>query len=193
MAKRRKFERKVPFLKYRKVFVLATEGTTTEPQYFELFNSRTTTITIKWVKGTHSDPKHVLGRMKHYLKGNRLKPGDAAWLVIDRDQWTEEQLAQLHEWAVANEQYGLAVTNPCFEFWLLLHFEDAVGVTNNRQCKDRLKRYIPSDDKHIETVKLIPGITAAVNRARRKDNPPCTDWPRTTGSTVYRLVVKLQD
>ncbi|MGD9685368.1 MAG: RloB family protein [Desulfobacter sp.] len=192
MAKRRKFERNPPVLHYRKVFVLATEGTTTEPQYFELFNSKTTTITIKWIKGYHSDPDHVLRRMKQYLKDNALKPGDAAWLVIDKDQWTDEQLSRLQAWATTHDQYGLAVSNPCFELWLLLHFEDAAGVTNQRLCKERLKRHLPNYDKHVEAGKLIPGVSEAIDRARRKDNPPCTDWPRTIGTTVYRLVVKLQ-
>jgi len=194
MATRRKFERKLPVLNYRKVFVLATEGTSTEPQYFDIFNSTTMMITVKWLKGFHSDPIHVLRRMKQYLSSNRLKSGDAAWLVVDRDQWTDEQLTQLHEWAITNEQYGLAVSNPCFELWILLHFEDATGVTNLRLCKERLKRHLPNYDKgRIETVKLIPGIAAAIDRARRKDNPPCAEWPQAVGTTVYRLVDKLQN
>jgi hypothetical protein len=30
--------------------------------------------------------------------------------------------------------------------------------------------------------------SVAVRRARRRDNPPCDDWPRSTGTTVYKLV-----
>ncbi len=193
MGKRRKFERKGPFLNYRKVFVLATEGAETEPQYFDLFNSRTTTITVRCLRSsTDSDPIHVLKRMKRYLQSNSLNPDDRAWLVVDKDQWTDEQLAQLHIWASSNEQYGLAVSNPCFELWLLLHFDDGNGLATHRQCRERLKRYLPNYDKdHLEIAKLPPVISEAINRARLKDNPPCLDWPRGTGTTVYRLVTKL--
>jgi len=45
--------------------------------------------------------------------------------------------------------------------------------------------------RRIETSKLIPGIPDAIARARRKDTPSCTDWPRCIGTTVYRLVEKL--
>lgn len=195
MGARRKFVRPLATRLYRKLFVVATEGAETEPQYFALFNSTTLTITVKCLKSTtDSAPVHVLKRMGRYLQGNQLRPGDAAWLVVDKDQWTEEQLAQLHTWAMSHEQFGLAVSNPGFELWLLLHFDAGAGITNLRQCKDLLKRYLPNYDKgHIETSKLIPGITAAIDRARMKDTPNCTDWPRTIGTTVYLLVEKLQN
>ncbi|MCF6178109.1 MAG: hypothetical protein L3J63_01800 [Geopsychrobacter sp.] len=35
------------------------------------------------------------------------------------------------------------------------------------------------------------GVPEAVERASRRDTPPCADWPRTTGTTVYRLVQSL--
>ena len=47
--------------------------------------------------------------------------------------------------------------------------------------------------RRIETSKLIPRIPSAIARARRKDTPSCTDWPRIIGTTVYRLIEKLQE
>jgi hypothetical protein len=35
-------------------------------------------------------------------------------------------------------------------------------------------------------------VVAAVKRARQRDNPPCVDWPHTTGTTVYKLVESIQ-
>src|SRR3972149_2556550 len=190
MGHRRTFERPFPTRSYRRLFVLATEGAETEPQYFALFNSKTTTVTVKCLKSrSDSAPRHVLKRMERYLVTNSLKSGDEAWLVVDKDQWTEEQLSQLHEWAIRDDRYGLAVSNPAFELWLLMHFDDGTDLVNIHQCRERLKRYIPNYDKgNIETVKLIPGIPAAIERARMKDTPHCIDWPRSIGTTVYRLV-----
>lgn len=36
-------------------------------------------------------------------------------------------------------------------------------------------------------------ITDAIRRARQRDNPPCGDWRRTTGTTVYKLVESILD
>ena len=56
----------------------------------------------------------------------------------------------------------------------------------------RLKSYLPHFEKgHVEVNKLQPGIHDATRRADLKDKPRCLDWPRTTGTTVYRLVKKL--
>nr|VFJ70099.1 MAG: RloB-like protein [Candidatus Kentron sp. FW] len=86
------------------------------------------------------------------------------------------------------------MSNPQFEYWLLLHFEDGTGITNSRQCIDRLKRYLPGYDKGIDARKITrEGIDGAIERARRRDNPPRADWPRDVGTTtVYRLVENLR-
>jgi hypothetical protein len=34
-------------------------------------------------------------------------------------------------------------------------------------------------------------INAAILRSKRRDTPPVKDWPKTNGTTVYRLVKKL--
>ena len=63
-----------------------------------------------------------------------------AWLVVDKDQWTDDQLIKLLEWSQKADNYGFALSNPKFEYWLLLHFEDASGVKNSRDCVEH-KRY----------------------------------------------------
>jgi len=195
MSKRRKFQRPPATLNYRKLFVIATEGDKTEPQYFALFYSRTTTVTVKCLKSRdESSPPQVLKRMKDYIRDKELKRTDEAWLVVDKDQWRDDQLIQLYGWSIQATNYGLAVSNPKFELWLLMHFEDATGAATPRQCFERLNRYLPGYDKgHIDTGKLKPGIAAAIDRAKQKDQPPCADWPRSSGTTVYRLVEKLMN
>jgi hypothetical protein len=158
-----------------------------------MFNSRDAVIHVNCLKGKHdSSPPQVLKRMRNYLKDADLKPTDEAWLVVDKDQWMDEQLAQLHRWAQTAENYGFALNNPKFEYWLLLHFEDGSGVSSSRACTERLRTYLPNFEKgNVEVEKLRPRIPEAIRRAKQKDTPPCTDWPRTTGTTVYRLVQKL--
>lgn len=189
--KRRRFERPTGRRRYRKIFIIATEGTKTEPRYFGMFNNQQSVVKVSCLRGNHeTSPPQVLQRMETYLQRESLKDSDEAWLVVDKDRWTDEQLRQLHEWSQQQANYGLALSNPKFEYWLLLHFEDGEGVTTVRECTSRLKRYWPDYDKDFDSRKITGDMIAkAIQRAKCRDNPPCSDWPRIFGSTtVYRLV-----
>ena len=122
-----------------------------------------------------------------------MQKADEAWVVVDRDSWPAEHLAELHAWSQSKENFGFALSNPMFEYWLLLHFEDGDRVANGEHCNERLRRHLPNYDKHIHEQHFTPArIQSAVDRARRRDDPPCADWPRNPGSTtVYRLVERI--
>ena len=128
--------------------------------------------------------------MEDHLRRENLLVSDEAWLVVDKDHWQDRDLEQLHKWSQEAENYGFALSNPRFEYWLLLHFEDGTQIGSSRECSTRLKRYLPDYDKNIDIRKITPEmIQDAIRRARVRDNPPCTDWPRKLGSTtVYKLV-----
>ena len=190
---RRNFKRPAGERSYRKMYVLATEGTKTEPKYFNLFNEGEAIIHVKCLKhGSGSDPEKILKVLKKYIKDKGLLVGDEAWVIVDRDKWTEGQLNMLHNWSQSAGNYSLAVSNPKFEYWLLLHFEDGSGVNSSQECDERLLRAHPNYKKNnIGIRKLEPGISEAIRRAKQKDSPPCAKWPLITGTTVYRLVEKL--
>jgi len=191
---RRNFTRALGERRYRKIFILSVEGIKTEHLYFARFNNENSVVRLKCLKGKHdSSPPHVLARMESYLKEEGLKASDEAWLVVDKDQWTEEQLSLLYQWSLRAANYGFALSNPKFEFWLLLHFEDGNGVSSSNICTQKLERYLPGYDKGIDSRKISDTmVVAAVKRARQRDNPPCVDWPHTTGTTVYKLVESIQ-
>lgn len=121
-------------------------------------------------------------------KENQRFP-DEAWLVVDRDQWTEEQLNELYDWAKSGKDRGFALSNPKFEYWLLLHFEDGNNIKSAQDCSNRLRRFLPDYDKKVDSHKITPeSIDKAISRAKKRDDPP-VDWPRDPGgTTVYRLV-----
>lgn len=195
MPPRRRFKRPLGERRYRKLFIIAVEGTKTEPQYFALFNDQQSVIRVNCLKGSHdSSPPQVLKRMEDHLKKETLRESDEAWLVVDKDQWTEQQLTQLHEWSQKNDNYGFALSNPKFEYWLLLHFEDGAGIATSHECTDRLKYHLPVYDKGIDAKKITnERIDDAVRRAKVRDNPPCADWPRYMGgTTVYKLVENIR-
>jgi hypothetical protein len=173
--------------------VIATEGAKTEPTYFKLFNRYGYAVAVKCIAAKDkSAPKHVLKSMQDYIEKSDLMEGDEAWLVVDTDNWREAGLKALHAWSTSDPSYGLAVSNPCFEYWLLLHFEETKGAADASECLRRLRKYMPQYDKgNLDVAALEPRIADAVERARRRDTPPASDWPRMVGTTVYRLVERL--
>ena len=173
------------------MFVIAAEGIKTEQQYFAVFDDRKSLIQVRCLRHrSGNSPPQVLKRLQDVLNKESLRSTDEAWLVVDKDQWTEAQLMKLHAWCHPAGNRGLAVSNPKFEYWLLLHFEDGAGVVSSHQCSDRLERHLPGYDKSIDRRQFSEQrINDAVRRAKSRDIPPCTDWPRAVfGTTVYRLV-----
>ena len=179
----------------RKMFIVSTEGAVTEPEYFDLVKrlKTGTVVHVECLKSDHkSDPLQVLDRMKNRLKELELGTRDEAWLVVDRDNWTDKELTVLQTWSQHDSRRGLAVSNPSFEYWLLLHFEDT-RVNNSRHCIECLRRHVPQYDKHISFGITRRMIAEAICRARKRDNLQSTDWPRTHGSTMYRLAEGILD
>lgn len=177
---------------YRQLFLIFPEGKLTESLYFGMFSSRKFTVKV-FSNNRKSDPIHILQKAIDYVRKYGIKTDDQVWLVIDRDIWPEEQLTTVC--TTCREQgFDLAVSNPCFEYWLLLHFDNGDGIVTGSNCLQKLKRYLPHFQKgHVEIGKLKSGVQDAIARAQQKDRPPTPDWPRATGSTVYRLVEKLKD
>lgn len=174
------------------MFIIAAEGEKTEPEYFQMLNSVKAVVHFKCLKNIHgSSPLQILKVMKRYIIDTGLKKTDEAWLVVDKDDWVTNHLQQLFDWSQERDHYNFALSNPKFEYWLLLHFEDGNGIASSQDCTIRLKQYLPNYDKGMPTNVIKPKIQEAINRAKQKDRPPCEDWPKQNGSTVYRLVEKL--
>lgn len=192
LKRRRSFSRPLGERRYRKLFLVAVEGSITEPQYFATLNKGNAVVRVECIKGTaRTSPPEVLKRLKDRIKRNELAKTDEAWLVVDKDQWTDEQLKPLFEWSLLDARYGFALSNPKFELWLLLHFEDTT-VDGPRQCSEKLQKHLPKYDKSIDSSKFSEEqVLNAIERAKRRDNAPCEDWPRSFGTTVYKLVEKI--
>jgi hypothetical protein len=171
---------------------VATEGSVTEPAYFNRLNNITTSVEVRLLKRKEAKvPTGVLKTIKNYIAASDMRKGDEAWLVIDKDQWKDEQIAELHRWSQEDPKYGLALSNPKFEYWLLLHFDDGSDVTSARICDDRLRHHLPHYDKSLGVLKITTDmINSAIQRAKRRNDPPCIDWPRTCGSTTVHILVE---
>jgi hypothetical protein len=136
----------------------------------------------------------IINEMRKFLK--REKPFKAeAWLVVDVDNNRKEAFNKLQKWHNEKEKHFFAISSPCFEYWLLLHFVENPGQLSIDKCKEKLKAHIPNYDKDIDERKFHPNmqnISEAIARARKIEdqNKDISIFER-NGSTVYDLVEKL--
>lgn len=155
-----------------------------------------------------SDPRSVIEAAKA-AKAERDKlvdqgledKFDEIWVVFDTEgpqnvQRTNEAKNALEQARALNFEH--AVSNPCFEFWLLLHFEWNVGPFQNCSVVcSRLRRHIAGYTKAINPYDDTRPLTqTAQDNARRLlterftpgTHHPCDCHPSTH---VHKLIESL--
>lgn len=182
---------------YNKIFFIATEGVRTEPEYFRLLDSvlekaNQKRIAVVPTKNSNSSPKRLVKNMQNYLKKNKLASVDEAWIVCDCDGRTFDELKPVLTFRNSSNKREVAMTNPNFEYWLLLHFEDGKGVGNSNDCLITLKKHWPDYDKSISRGKFtLEKIKKAVSFLEKKTQLSNKDLIDEVGTTVHVLVRKI--
>ena len=185
---------------YRRLIVVSCEGCLTEPTYFAFFRryERQLNYHLELIhRNGAGEPRQVLQKLVQWQEHNGVWPGDELWLVVDVDDRPATAFLPLVTWADGSGKdkirRALAVSNPKFEFWLLLHFEDGEGAKTRGACVKRLKEHLPDYDKAVDLRAFTAGnIREAITRARISDTPPAMGIPVPEGRTmVYRLVERL--
>jgi hypothetical protein len=189
--------RRIGFEKPKRFVVIAMEGAETEPRYFEEFKpSREAETQIKLVSNPNhkSKPKEVFNRLAVAFRPYSIKRGDEAWMVIDRDAWTDEELHEVYGAAQA-AGFQIAMSNPCFELWLYLHLRDAKPFMDRHHCQRELAailhEYTPERKGDYDAASLVKAVRAAAARAKLGDSSPYDVWPKQQATRVYRLVERL--
>src|SRR5262245_35151419 len=107
------------------------EGRKTECIYFEGIRTtyRMSTANVR-VVGLGADPSQVV---REAIGG--LSEYDQVWCVFDVE--APQPHARLHEAVELATARGVrcGISNPCFEFWLILHFLDHTAYLDNVQAR----------------------------------------------------------
>lgn len=116
-----------------RLIVIASEGKDTERIYFkalakEYTNPRVHVHILERHENeqNNSSPEHVLKQLNDYKGQYDLESDDELWLVIDRDRWTDAMLSHVAKECAQDDYLHVALSNPCFELWLLLHLVDII-------------------------------------------------------------------
>jgi hypothetical protein len=110
---------------------------------------------------------------------------DEAWAVCDVDTFDVKPAIELSTTVGVN----LALSQPCFEVWLILHKADRCpGFNNADQAGRTLRRYIPTWAKgNLRFSDFVDDILTAVERARKLGEPPEVN----PSTAVWKLIVSL--
>lgn len=197
-----------------KIFILAFEGNVTEEQYFTEFKDSNKfnddLIYLHLLKRAKSDtksaPKHVFNKLKSEAKDEyNFGKGDELWMIIDKDRW--KNIPEIVQDCNDLENMFVAVSNPCFEIWLLLHIKDIqeygpdeLTLILENKKKSARRNYIDTkifeilgsyNKVNLKAHQFLPNIDAAVERAKRLDNR-LEDYPTGLGTHVYKLIEKVK-
>lgn len=184
-----------------RIFVIATEGRKTEPAYFRglgerdlIDTSRLRIVLLPTDETNASAPNHLLTRLDQFRKRQQLRDDlDETWLVLDVDAWKPAMLGQIAASAL-QKRYFLAISNPCFELWLLLHFVQPPSPPATAEaCLQELRAALGGYNKSSLDMSRFTRDTIedACQRASALDLRPGDRWPQTTGTRVHLLAQKL--
>lgn len=127
----------------RTFFFIASEGTETEVAYFNMLAQYiksqphlNLTVAVEILERTSlaSSPRHVLTVLDQKIKQYVIKQGDELWLLIDRDRWKLEMIAEVAR-LCRQKGYEFCLSTPCFEIWLLLHLTDLENYTIDERAR----------------------------------------------------------
>ncbi|MBO3734228.1 RloB family protein [Glycomyces niveus] len=172
----------------RDKILVVIDAEETERQYLEQFKGKSSpTIPHVKIVTKNKDPLTVVN---HAIRLFDSGDFDEAWCVFDEDDYKDGGTFQ-KAIATAGKRLRLAVSCPCFELWLLLHFEECGSELNQKEARRRLRKHLPDYDKSaLRCEDFQPHQADAIRRARTLDAGHKTNH-QNPSTGVWRLVERL--
>ncbi|MCX9025077.1 MAG: RloB family protein [Candidatus Methanoperedens sp.] len=139
----------------QRVFVIVSEGSDTEPIYFNRYKRRNCNLTIEVPNNKYTDPVGLVEWARYYIKRKELdlKGGDKIWCVFDCDSNKNKQLSEACK--NAGKDIIICFSNPSFELWYLLHFDNIQSKIWREEVNVRLTKRIPGYTKTKDCYDLL--------------------------------------
>lgn len=203
----------------QKFIVIASEDSKTAPMYFsalrdsDKFNDSGIIEIIQLPSRKHqgNSPRDIKKQILDEESDTNFRAGDEFLIVSDRDQWETMHHIDFDRFAdecAKEKNMYWALSNPCFELWLLLHCTDLSvftetelkeiydnkRVTNRKNTIEKvLDRFMPNGRGYSKTgpkTLFIPNLEKAISRAKLMAVPG-EQYPHKLGTDVYMLVERL--
>ena len=123
--------------------LIICEGVT-EYDYLHEFRKKYNLTAMKIYQSDNPQPIKIIEYAKN--KNAINVQYEKVFCVFDVDDNSQLQLNQAQKDGKVNNMH-LIISNPCFEYWLLLHFEYTTGFLTVKNAKDKLKKHIDDYNK----------------------------------------------
>lgn len=195
MTRRRNHQRRMPRkgAPRRVAVLIVCEGEKTEPKYFHHFRRALREVAAIEIPPNElgTDPKSVVKWAKQCNRDSHHEY-DETWCVFDRDEHAYFREAMIQ---ARDNGYQVAFSNPCFELWFLLHFQEQTAHVDRGAATSGLKKHVKGYHKAMDVfLQLLSKQAPAIRRAKalrerhRSNGDAETENPSTS---VDRLVVFL--
>lgn len=183
MAKRQRAEprslrRKTGIRRPRKTLVVFCEGEKTEPQYLLAFKEQpfvkhVAAVDLRVETGQGGAvPRTLVSRAvaARNRAASEKDEIDEFWCVFDVE-WPKNHPG-LKDAVKKAESNGikLAISNPCFELWLILHFQLQSAWLDNEAARKLRRQLDGSPGKGLDAAKYMTLVTEATRRAVELDH-----------------------
>jgi hypothetical protein len=197
MRKKRPLDRKAKLVRDASLVVIASEDKHAVRQYFDFFESTRIQFRVLETQDGKSAPEHVLNRINEYAEEFEIGEGDTFWVVCDCDHWIEPNHIKNLRYVLQQcrqKDIQVALSNPCFDLWLLLHFAEfpVEDVLTCDEVARRLRATMGGYDKSkVYNLRIDDEkVSAAVKRASEK-HPSLEEIPNRLQTAVHLIIQSL--
>jgi len=156
MSKRDSLRRRGPTRTRYPRILIVSEGKVTEPGYFnEMQRIERRQVALNFESGmTPKTAVETAARLKREY--------NEVWCVFDIDS---HPLVPDARQQARDNNIELAISNPCFELWAVLHYQDQHAHIERPKLRELCRRHMPGYKKRLPFVELFPHIEEAIRRA----------------------------
>ena len=168
-------------------------------------------LILKALQEEH-DLQHVISDISHMIKegGVTYSEGfDRICLIIDRDRdsFVSSPMNNQYRYVIDKCKemgFGLYITNPCFEFWLLLHFDEVFELDMNKLLENpkvtAKRRYVEQELRKLwsgyqkssyKAKELVKNIDKAINN-EKKFSEDVVGLENSVGSNIGKLIIDMR-
>lgn len=154
-----------PTRQKKTLILIIHEGEKTEPDYLTGLKQvcRNCGVHLEVVKSDGNPENYVNKAIQ--VRETKKAEFDEIWCVFDQDHHASHQLIMAKSLAESND-IKLAISIPCIEVWLYLHFNDNPGSGTCNDIRQKLRKYVRNYDKSVDFAKHYKnGYHEAVNRS----------------------------
>jgi len=196
-TKAKDLRRKVAQRSERRTIVVFCEGKASEPDYINGMKRlpqvrRDTSIAIE-IDPCQGVPLTLVKRAIERAADDEV---DECWCVFDVE-WPQNHPNLAHAVTLARDHdIHLAISNPCFELWLILHHRDQTAFLNTHVAESKSRHLDGRSGKGIDPDQYLPRREVAAERAvllRERHLRQGTEFPNDNpSSTMFELLAAIE-